>query len=343
MFFSSAATLLNDYGHELLITSRHYREAEGLAKVKNLNLEIVGRHGGADRYQKLRESAKRIFDLSHLVNRFEPDLAITFCSPEASRVAYGLGVRHIAFNDSPHAKAVSRITLPLTDHLFSPWVIPVNEWLPYGISKARITRYRGLDPVAWLKQETRQPWSSLHIGSGKLGAKRRRKILIRPEEINASYIADKNLKNRVSMIDSVVSHFHKTTKIIILGRYAEQIQQLATRYEGKATILKEVVDGINLLSSSDVFIGAGGTMTTEASLLGVPTISISPFRFHVEKYLVNTGLAVRATDPNTLVRLTNKMLTDNHFILQHAKLAKSILDQMEDPIHKMISYLRLNE
>ena len=342
MFFGSATDLLHDYGHELLNTSRHYREAEGLAKVKNLKLEIVGRHGGASRYQKLRESARRIFELADLINKFEPDLAITFCSPEASRVAFGLGVRHIAFNDSPHASAVSRIALPLVDHLFSPWVIPVHEWLPFGISRAKITHYRALDPAAWLKHEK---WQSRRLTKNRAAGtevSREKRILIRPEEINASYIADKNFKNRISMIDSVVDHFHKTNKIIILGRYDEQVRQFAERYEGKAEIIDNVIDGITLLSSSDVFIGAGGTMTTEASLLGIPTVSISPFRFHVERYLVNSGLAMRATDQNNLVRLTKKMLTDQDFILRHMKLAKRILDKMEDPLNKMISYLRLN-
>ena len=342
MFFAPAGTILSNYGHELLNTSRHYREAEGLAKVKNIKLEIIGSHAGADRYQKLRESARRIFDLAELINNFDPDLAITFCSPEASRVAFGLGVRHIAFSDSPHSGAVSRITLPLIDRLFCPWVIPKKEWLPFGISRAKITRYKALDPVAWLKRGKYRSSSSAYARAIKFESEGRKKILIRPEEINASYIADKNLKNRTSMIDSVVDRFHKTTKIVILGRYNEQIRQLAKRYEGKAIILEDVVDGTALLSSSDVFIGAGGTMTAEASLLGIPTISISPFRFHVEKYLVNSGLAVRATDPNKLVRLTNKMLTDKDFILLHMKLAKRLLDQMEDPIHKMISYLGLN-
>ena len=342
MFFGSAAALLHDYGHEVLSTSRHYREAEGLAKVKNLKLEIVGRHGGATRYQKLRESAKRIFELADLINKFEPDLAITFCSPEASRVAFGLGVKHMAFNDSPHANAVSRIALPLVDHLFSPWVIPVREWIPFGISRAKITHYRALDPAAWLKQEKWQSRELPNIRPAATDVSKEKKILIRPEEINASYIADKNFKNRISMIDSVVDRFHQTNEIVILGRYDEQVRHFAKRYEGKAEILEDVIDGISLLSSSSVFIGAGGTMTTEASLLGIPTISISPFRFHVERYLVNSGLAVRATDQNNLIKLTTKMLTDQDFILRHTKLAKRILDKMEDPLHKMIAYLHLN-
>ena len=62
MFFNPAVTLLQESGHEILCTSRHYREAIELAKLKNLKLKIVGSHGGAERYEKVRESSKRIFE-----------------------------------------------------------------------------------------------------------------------------------------------------------------------------------------------------------------------------------------------------------------------------------------
>jgi len=343
MFFGPAVTLLHESDHEILCTSRYYREAVELAKVKSLKLKIVGRHGGAERYQKLRESANRIFELAALINKFEPDFAITFSSPEASRVAFGLGIKHIGFNDSPHAEAVSKLTIPLIDHLFSPWVIPISAWLPYGISRTRITQYRALDPVAWLKWEplpslsaSPKRLSELNLDPGK------KTVLIRPEETKASYIADNMLENRIAMVDAVVNNFHESDNIVILCRYEEQIQQFMERYERRAFILRNVVDGIPLIAASDVFIGAGGTMTSEASLLGTPTISISPIRFYVEKYLVSSGLAKRASNSLELVRLTKRMLTDEKYKTKQRRMAKSILEKMEDPIHKMLSFLNIS-
>ena len=343
MFFGPAVTLLHESDHEILCTSRYYREAVELAKVKSLKLKIVGRHGGAERYQKLRESANRIFELAALINKFEPDFAITFSSPEASRVAFGLGIKHIGFNDSPHAEAVSKLTIPLIDHLFSPWVIPISAWLPYGISRTRITQYRALDPVAWLKWEplpslsaSPKRLSELNLDPGK------KTVLIRPEETKASYIADNMLENRIAMVDAVVNNFHESDNIVILCRYEEQIQQFMERYDRRAFILRNVVDGIPLIAASDVFIGAGGTMTSEASLLGTPTISISPIRFYVEKYLVASGLVKRASNSIELVRLTNKMLTDENYKTKQRRLAKCIFEKMEDPMHKMLSYLNLS-
>jgi len=343
MFFSPAVTLLQESDHELLCTSRHYREAVELAKIKNLKLKIVGRHGGAERYEKMRESAKRIFELSALINKFEPDFAITFSSPEGSRVAFGLGIRHIGFNDSPHAEAVSKLTIPLTDHLFSPWIIPISAWLKFGISRTKITQYRALDPVAWLNRDRSPASTACHVGLRKLNLDRQKKIiLIRPEETKASYIADKMLTNSISMVDAVVNSLRDSTNIIILCRYEEQIRQFMDRYEGSASILSNVVDGISLIAASEVFIGAGGTMTSEASLLGKPTISISPIRFYVEKYLVASGLVKRASNPMELVRLTKKMLSSESYKRKQRRLAACIFDKMEDPIDKLLSYLNMN-
>ncbi|HKG41088.1 MAG TPA: DUF354 domain-containing protein [Nitrososphaeraceae archaeon] len=340
MFFKPAIDLFNEAGHESLCTSREYREVVELSKIKQLHLKIVGRHGGAGKYEKLCESANRIFELAHLVKEFEPDVAISFSSPEAARVAFGLGVSHIGFNDSPHAEAVARLTIPLVDHLFSPWVIPYSAWNMFGIPKTRITRYRALDPVVWLK---RSPLSSSSLTSNlinEIGLETSKKnVLIRLEETKASYIADKKIENSISMVDAIVDNLSIANNIIILCRYEDQITELTKRYRGKAYIMQNVLDGTLLISLADLFIGAGGTMTAEASLLGKPTISIAPVRFYIEKYLIRSGLVKRAISSRDLVRLSSKMLLDKHYTTTQKNRARHILDSMDDPIDKMFSFI----
>jgi uncharacterized protein len=340
MFFKPAIDLFNEAGHESLCTSREYREVVELSKIKQLHLKIVGRHGGAGKYEKLCESANRIFELAHLVKQFEPDVAISFSSPEAARVAFGLGVSHIGFNDSPHAEAVARLTIPLIAHLFSPWVIPYSAWNIFGIPKTRITRYRALDPVVWLK---RSPLSSSSLTSNlinEIGLETSKKnVLIRLEETKASYIADKKIENSISMVDAIVDNLSIANNIIILCRYEDQITELTKRYRGKAYIMQNVLDGTLLISLADLFIGAGGTMTAEASLLGKPTISIAPVRFYIEKYLIRSGLVKRAISSRDLVRLSSKMLLDKHYTTTQENRARHILNSMDDPIDKMFSFI----
>ena len=105
-------------------------------------------------------------------------------------------------------------------------------------------------------------------------------------------------------------------------------------------VLKEVVDGTALLRSSQVFIGAGGTMTAEAALLGKPTISIAPFQYYVEKYLLNSDLIMKATNAKLLVKMTRKMISDSRYGQAQKKRAARILAGMEDPTDRIISALR---
>jgi uncharacterized protein len=333
MFFRRAVTLLHNSGHEVLCTSRKYREAVELAKIKKLDLTFVGSHGGADRYDKLREGARRTYELAEVVKEFGPDVAVTFSSPEGSRVAFGLGIRHIGFNDSPHSEAVAKLTIPLTSKLYCPWVIPYSAWSGYGISKKNIVHYRALDPAAWLKhhdddiKEVKQD-------------KKKMMVLLRLEESKASYIADKKVST-TKMIDSFVNELWHSANILVLCRYDDQIAEVESRYGKKVQVLRDVVDGIALIKSTQLFVGAGGTMTAEAALLGKPTISIAPIQFYVDKYLVKSGLVKRAINSRSLVRLGVKMISDERYIQTQKKRATRILGRMEDPTERMINALRL--
>ena len=333
MFFRRAVTLLHNSGHEVLCTSRKYREAVELAKIKKLDLTFIGSHGGADRYDKLREGARRTYELAEIVKEFRPDVAVTFSSPEGSRVAFGLGIRHIGFNDSPHSDAVAKLTLPLTSKLYCPWVIPYSAWSGYGIAKKNIVHYRALDPAAWLKHNEDD------IKEVKQDKKKTR-VLLRLEESKASYIADKKVST-TKMIDDFVSELWQSANILVLCRYEDQISEVESRYGNKVQVLRDVIDGIALIKSTQLFVGAGGTMTAEAALLGKPTISIAPIQFYVDKYLVKSGLVKRASNSRSLVRLGMKMISDERYIQMQKKRATRILGRMEDPTERMINALRL--
>lgn len=325
MFFRHAVEELKRQGHEVMCTSRKYREAVELAKLKKLDLKIVGRHGGADRYSKLRMSASRIFELSKVADKFKPDVVVSFSSPEAARVAYGLGTPQFAFNDSPHSEAVARLTLPLVSRLYCPWVIPASAWARYAVARKSIVKYRALDPAAWLKHEVA---SDEPETSGR--------IVIRLEESQASYMADRGL-GASDFIDYFVNEMHAANEITLLCRYQDQIDQAEARYGTKVEVLRDVVDGTALLRSARLFIGAGGTMTAEAALLGTPTISITPLGYYVERYLIRSGLVKKATDPRALVRIATRMLSDNKHILMQKRRADKILRGMEDPTSRVVA------
>ena len=132
LFFESMIKRMKK-NHTVLCTSRNYNQVTHLAKIRDLKLVIIGKHGGSKRHDKLNASLHRAKSLSLRIKGFSPDITISFCSPEAARVSYGLGIDHICFSDSPHAIAVMRLVIPLVQKLLIPWIIPKKEFTKFGI------------------------------------------------------------------------------------------------------------------------------------------------------------------------------------------------------------------
>src|SRR5438093_13018446 len=102
MCFKYAVHTLKEKDHELLCTGRDYRECVKLSKLKKFELKIVGKYGDSSKYAKLRASSGRIFDLANEIDKFQPDLCVSFSSPEAQCVAFVLGILHMPFRIVPH-------------------------------------------------------------------------------------------------------------------------------------------------------------------------------------------------------------------------------------------------
>jgi len=315
--------------HEILCTSREYVEVQKLAKIRNFDLKYVGKHGGNDKNGKLSASIERMDKLSRKIKIFLPDIVISFCSPEAARVSFGLGIKHIAFCDSPHANAVMRLTLPLIQKLLIPNVIPKKEFSQFGIAEKNIISYKAIDAVVTIKRDVNQK-VSLPFKNNK-----RKNILIRVEEEEASYVSKSN--KIIPIIKKITSDF-KEENIVILGRYSKQIKNLQKIVGNKALVVKMSFDGKHLLNHTDVFIGSGGTMTAESALMGIPTISYNAVPNIVENFLLKKNLIKRETEPKKVSKQVKKILGSTKNINQ--KRAKNIVGQMEDPIQKLIKVIK---
>ena len=117
--------------HTILCTSRKYKQVSDITNLGRISLIILGKHGGAEKFDKLESSLNRSRLITKRIKKFKPDLTISFCSPEAARISFGLGIKHIAFSDSPHATAVMKLSLPFIDKLLIPWVIPKNDFINF--------------------------------------------------------------------------------------------------------------------------------------------------------------------------------------------------------------------
>ena len=338
LFFTPLIQELRENGHKVLSTSRKYLEVELLASLKGLDLTFVGRHGGASLMEKLKASCERSLHLSDFVRKLGIDYAVSFSSPECARVAFGMGVKHFCISDSPNSEKVCRLTMPLSDILFTPQVIPSYVWRGYGIEKDRIVTYNALDTAVWLK---RRPIKSARKEDYGLDVSKKT-ITIRLEESQAYYLlsSDKSYTNK--MLDSLLLNF-PDCEIFVLGRYAPQIEAVKKAYGSKVKISKNAVDGAGLLSVSDVFIGRGSTMAQEAALLGVPSVSAAhgwgKDGFWTEKFLIGEGLLVRPESLEGIISTVGELLQNETHKKNLQRHAKTVLENMEDPISVVIKTL----
>jgi hypothetical protein len=325
---------LQTKGVKTLLTTREYREVNELLTLKGVKSVSVGRHGGAGLEEKLVESARRIQALSKLIKEENPDIAISFSSPEAARVAFGLGIPHYCISDSPHAEAVSKLTIPLSQKLFTPWIIPLYAWKKYAIGPRDIVRYRGLDPAAWL--DSYKP-NSRALASLNLDPSKPIVVIRTPEEF-AAYLSGHAASGRASeIIGKIIENHGNDAQIVALPRYETQAEKLTKRFGSKIIVCEHVVDAISLLSVSTVFIGGGGTMTAEAALLGVPVISYYPGNpTFVEKFLINCGLVERFHDAGRVAQRTIAISQSTEFREFYRKRSMKLRKSMEDPLNVII-------
>ena len=192
--------------HKILCTSREYNEVSKLAKIRDFDLIFVGKHGGGDKESKLRASIDRIEKLSKKIKRFEPDIVISFGSPEAARISFGLGIKHVMFCDSPHANAVMKLTLPLIQKLLIPSIIPKEEFSKFGINQKDIVQYKAIDAVVTMQRKIDENIKSPFEDNSK------KNILIRVEEEEAAYTSK---SSKIIPIIKKIVNDHKDENIVV--------------------------------------------------------------------------------------------------------------------------------
>ena len=315
--------------HDILCTSREYYEVKRLAEIRYFDLIFVGKHGGGDKKSKLKASIERIEKLSKKIKKFGPDVVISFGSPEAARISFGLGIKHIMFCDSPHANAVMKLTLPLIQKLLIPYVIPKKEFSKFGINEKDIVQYKAIDAVVTIQRKINKNIISPFKNNNK------KNILIRVEEEEAAYTSK---SSKIIPIIQKIANDYNDENIIVLGRYTQQIINLQKIMGKKIKVIKMSFDGKYLLNDTDVFIGSGGTMTAESALMGIPTISYNAVPNIIENFLVKKSLVKRETNPKKVSNEIKRIFARKND--QNQKRAKKVVKQMEDPIEKLIKIIK---
>jgi len=334
LFFDKVKEKLEKKNHNVILTTRKYREAEQLLTMRGLKAEVIGRHGGGDVYSKLIESAKRTIELAEYIRKIRPDVCLSFSSPEMARVSFGLKIPHVTVNDSPHSIFVAKLTIPLSVILCTPQIL-MEDWLKLGLglTKDRVITYNALDCIAWLKdfKPTRSVIEELGLTLDKPI------VTIRSVERAASYVSGEKLD--VIRLVKIIKKRYPKFQFVVLPRY-EETEHLRAVLPEEVIVPERVVDATSLLSFTYLFIGGGGTMTTEACLMGVPSINFFPNQTRILNFLKERGLLWRAVNLEEVLKLFEKIAKNYDEIKRRLKTVSSnIVEGMEDPTDVIVETL----
>jgi len=329
LFLGELSNRLEQSGHKVIRVTREFKETLQLLRMKRIKAKVVGAHK-LTLEGKLQESLRRTARLAKLMKNYKVDLVVAYPSVEASRSAFGLSIPYYCISDSPHAEAVSRLTVPLAVKLFSPAIIPKEDWIRYGILPSNIIQYNALDPSVWVRDAKPDP-ELLQ----KQGWDRDSKIIaLRLEESFAAYLMNKggDWRSLALKITEELLRRGCKARIVVLPRYRQHYLKFR-KLQQKVAIPKTAIYGPALLALTSVFIGGGGTMTAEAALMGVPTISYFPAgSTRVESYLQDKGLLIHLQDPESIAEQAISWLDNDVYQAECRMRSHELLEKMEDPL-----------
>jgi hypothetical protein len=340
LFFTPIINFLKQNNKEVLITTRTgegYTEIIELLKLYNIDFVDRGVFGGACLADKLSASIERQKALMEYISIFNVKKLISLCSVDANRVAFGLGIPVINFYDIPlsdyksdfrKALPQARLTLPLSDKVFKPFVVPDEIFMRFSLEKHQIYEYGFIDPVIWLKDfkpdfdYVKELFSKYNIDIKKPY------ILVREEEYKSSYVD----KKYPILYESIEEIKEKTnSNVIFIPRY--ESDYLKKEFPD-CYVLEEKVIIQHLLAFASLFIGGGGTLNTESCYFGTPTISTRSFVSHYDKFQIDSGLMVWVNSKNELIDTATKM-----FGKRYDEKAKNVFGKMKVDLKQMLKII----
>lgn len=302
-FFKNIIKYLEDEGEEVFITARKFGDVHQLLDLFEIPYTSVGRHG-ATLEQKLLRSTERVYNLSKIIEKEKPDVAVSKHSIELPRVSFGLKIPSVYVLDNEHAIAANRLTLPLCNKIVVPKAMSIWDVLKIGADPNALVRYNGTSEVIHFVDFQYNPniFEDLNLDLNK-----DKTILMRPEPALASYL---DADCHESVLSPIVENIGEYANILVIPRFKEQ-QEIFAGNEN-VTIIKPPVDTFSLMKRCDLVIGAGGTMNREAALLGTPVISCYPGKLlAVDRFYIEKDLMKRSQDIGEIVDLALELMMDH--------------------------------
>lgn len=324
-FFKNVIRRLEREGHEVAVSARQFGAIEPLLSNAGIPHTLVGRHGGADRQEKLKAYSERVLDLTDFVEHNEPDVALFKHSVEAPRVAYGLGMPSLCVLDNEHAIAQNKLMLPLSQRIIAPEAIPVEDIVSFGVEEGQIRHFKGFCELAHIHDFL----PSIDVLNEFSLSEDDPIAVLRPEPVMANYYHGDPSHSIVSSLLPLLEEFN----CIVFPRtplQAEMFSKLG------AIVPSRCIDALSLINFSDLVISAGGSMNREAVALHKPAISTYPEKLlSITSYMVDNGIKTHSCDPSEIKGHVDELVNNARYMSR----LRRVLRKMENPIDVIVDEL----
>jgi predicted glycosyltransferase len=278
---------LETRGHELFVTTRDHAQTRDLTLSIWPDATVVGGESPGSRGAKARAIVSRVLGLRRVLAASQVDAAVSLGSYAQIVAARSLGVKVLTLMDYEYQPA-NHLSFRLAHCVVVPSTFPAERLRQYGASVKRVAKFCGFKEELYLDQVDALS-DPIEIENGRSLA------VFRPPPEGALYHQRGN-----AIFDLVLrlAITREDVEVVVLPRMAHQ----RSRYSEMAGVQapEHAIDGLALLRSADIFVGAGGTMSREAALLGVRAYTIfAGERPAVDAELIRRGLLrdLRGGDP----------------------------------------------
>ncbi len=329
--FRNAIDALQAEGHETLVTSRD----------KEMTLELLDAYdvdhrpltAAADGLLSLvAEWTVREVKMARVARKFDPDVVVSRLNPAAVHASRVVGCRNLVIKDcvlpEPMRTLIHRSTLRFVDDVCTPpgfdLEVPDEKHHDLGLQElaylhpnrfepsADVLRTHGISPKDTFFVVRFSAWDAYHdVGKKGLSPEAKRELL--------SFLADRG-------------EVYVTSEAELPDEFANY----------RLTLPPEHVH--HLLYYADCFVGDSETMSTEAALLGTPTIRIHPFVGEYDLYnfdrLEESGLLFSFTDETTAIEKAKAIARDGVDASRWARRRDELLEDEQDVTAAMLELVR---